>query len=102
MNPCQIEACQGKPVCHECSKLNYCPATIQRQQIAALQTVQADLPNGTRMHTVGRVIILTLAGPDLRPGVANGPSDQDIDAAIGHLRAMKTTLAKTRAVAALN
>lgn len=39
MNPCQIEACQGKPVCAECRKLNYCPATIQRQQIAALQTV---------------------------------------------------------------
>ena len=39
--------------------------SIQAEQIAALQTVQADLPNGTRMHTVGRVIILTLAGPCL-------------------------------------
>lgn len=73
--------------------------SIQAEQIAALQTVQADLPNGTRMHTVGRVIILTLAGPDLRPGVPDGPADQDIDAAIGHLRAMKTTLSKARAAA---
>lgn len=98
-NPCQIEACHGQPICVECSKLNYCPANIQRQQIEALEVVQADLPNGTRMHTVGRIIVLTLAGAELRPGVPDGPADQDIDAAIGHLRAMKTTLAKTRAVA---
>ena len=101
MKRCQIEACKGKPVCAECRKLSYCPATIQRQQIEAVQAVQTDLPNGTRLHTVGRVIIITLAGPDLRPGVPDGPTDKDIDAAISHLRAMKTTLAKTRAAAAL-
>lgn len=77
----------------------YKPATIQRQQIEAVQAVSTMHPNGTRVHTVGRVIICCLNGPDLRPGVPDGPADQDIDAAIGHLNAMKTTLAKARASA---
>ena len=75
------------------------PATIQRQQIEAVQAVHTMHPNGTRVHTVGRVIICCLNGPDLRPGVPDGPADQDIDAAISHLNAMKTTLAKARASA---
>lgn len=72
---------------------------IQRQQIEAVQAVHTMHPNGTRVHTIGRVVICCLNGPELRPGVPDGPADQDIDAAIGHLHAMKTTLAKARAAA---
>lgn len=70
---------------------------LQRQQIAAIEALRDRLPNGTRLFVAGRIVMLTLSGPDLKPGVPDGPSDADIAAAIGHLSAMRTTLNTARA-----
>jgi len=71
-------------------------ATLQARQIAALQAAVHSLPTPTRMFINGGVIILTLCGQDLKPGVPDAPTDQDINAAIGQLMALKRAAAKAR------
>lgn len=71
----------------------------QRQQIAAIEALRGQLPSGTRLHVAGRIVLLTLSGPDLKPGVPDGPAPEDIQSAIGHLRAMDIALQKARAQA---
>lgn len=73
------------------------PASLQAAQIAALKATRLLMPNGTRMFVNGQVIVITLSGQELKPGVPDCPSDQDIDAAIGQLNAMKSVAHKMRA-----
>lgn len=88
MNPCQIEACNGKPVCAECRKLSYCPGASHTTSspsdlTEALLQIKAALPKATRMHATGSIVVLTLG--------AHIPSKSDAASATGFIRAMVAT-----------
>lgn len=75
---------------------------VQQAQIDALNAIRPLLQHGTRLFINGQVIIITISGPDLKPGVPDAPSDVDIDAAIKQLLTLKKVAAKTREEAQCN
>lgn len=72
---------------------------LHLKQIDVLRAINKALPQGTRLFVNGEVVVITLGGPDIKPGVPDTPSDTDIDASIGQLQALKRVGAKLRAEA---
>jgi hypothetical protein len=95
MNPCTIASCNGKPICQECRKLNYCPAepaTVKPLAITdVLLSMKASTPHGSRIMACANIACASMAVIVLDDQT---PTDRDIDACIGFLRAMKRTKEK--------